>query len=123
MNRYKDLKVWQKAVELITKIYKVTDSFPSKEQFGIISQINRSAVSIAANIAEGAGRNTKKDFNHFLSISLGSACELETLLIVSFQLNFIKQNELDLLNSEIDQIQKMLFALQNANKKVQTIMA
>lgn len=118
MNRFKDLIVWQKAVELIVKIYTTTDKFPAKEQFGIISQINRSAVSIAANIAEGAGRNTKKDFNHFLSIAMGSACELETLLIVSSRLNFIKQSDLNLLNTEVDQIQKMLFALQNANKKL-----
>lgn len=118
MNKFKDLIVWQKAVELIVKIYTTTDKFPAKEQFGIISQINRSAVSIAANIAEGAGRNTKKDFNHFLSIATGLACELETLLIVSCRLNFIKECDLNQLNTEVDQIQKMLFALQNANKKL-----
>ena len=118
MNKFKDLKVWQKAVELIVEIYKTTDKIPAKEQFGIISQINRAAVSIAANIAEGAGRNTKKDFNHFLAISMGSSCEVETLLIISFKLNFIKQTELNDLNNEIEQIQKMIFALQSANKKL-----
>jgi len=117
MNRFKELKVWQKAVELIVKIYKSTDNFPSKEQFGIISQINRSAVSIAANIAEGAGRNTKKDFNRFLSISMGSACELETLLFISFHLNYLKKDIFNELNSGLDEIQKMLYALQNSNNK------
>lgn len=118
MNKFKDLIVWQKSVELIIKVYNTTDKFPAKEQFGIISQINRSTVSIAANIAEDAGRNTKKDFNHFLSLAMGSACELETLLIVSSRLNFIKQSDWNPLNTEVEQIQKMLFALQNANKKL-----
>ena len=89
MNNFKQLKVWQKAVELTTEIYKQTKSFPAQEQFGIISQITRSVVSIPSNIAEGAGRTTLKDFNHFLSIALGSSFETETLLIISNNLGYV----------------------------------
>ncbi len=78
MNRFKELDVWKKAVDLSLDIYKMTDSFPEKEKFNLISQINRSSISIPSNIAEGAGRDGKKDFSRFLSIAVGSSFELET---------------------------------------------
>lgn len=78
MTSHKDLKVWQKGIELVKVIYDVTISFPNAEQFGLISQIRRCAVSIPSNIAEGSGRNSNKELIHFLNITLGSASELET---------------------------------------------
>jgi len=116
MNKYKELIVWQKAIELIVCVYKITDAFPVKEQYNLVSQINRATVSIATNIAEGAGRKTKKDFNRFLSISMGSSSELETLLIISSKLNFIKEEELNKLSSSNNEIQRMLYSLMNSNK-------
>ena len=72
MNYFKELKVWQKAVEVVTQIYQMTNSFPREEQFGIISQIRRCSVSIPSNIAEGCGRKSNKEFYNFLGIALGS---------------------------------------------------
>ncbi|HNW98789.1 MAG TPA: four helix bundle protein [Bacteroidales bacterium] len=115
MNNFKQLKVWQKAVELTTNIYKETKTFPSQEQFGIISQITRSVVSIPSNIAEGSGRTTSKDFNHFLSIALGSSFETETLLIISNNLGYLNKNNFEKLVSEVTEIQKMLRGLQKSN--------
>lgn len=80
MNKYKDLIVWQHAINLAASVYQITESFPSKETYGLVSQINRSAVSVASNIAEGAGRNSFKEFDQFLGIALGSLYELETQL-------------------------------------------
>jgi len=115
MNNFKQLKVWQKAVELTTNIYKETKTFPSQEQFGIISQITRSVVSIPSKIAEGSGRTTSKDFNHFLSIALGSSFETETLLIISNNLGYLNKNNFEKLVSEVTEIQKMLRGLQKSN--------
>ena len=70
MNRFKELKVWQKSIDVTTKVYQLTESFPNQERFGLVSQINRCCVSIPSNIAEGAGRNTGKDFHRFLSPGL-----------------------------------------------------
>ncbi len=89
MHDYKKLNVWKESIELITNIYKTTNKFPSTEKFGLISQINRCSVSIASNIAEGAGRNTAGEFRQFLGIAKGSCYELETQLIVSKNLGYI----------------------------------
>jgi four helix bundle protein len=87
MNQYKKLIVWQKSIDLVVKVYEKTNNFPDKEKFGLTTQINRCAVSIASNIAEGAGRNSEKEFNNFLGITLGSSCELETQLIIANKLS------------------------------------
>jgi len=71
MNNYKELKIWQKSVDLAVHVYEITKSFPKEEIYGLTSQLRRSAISISSNIAEGAGRNTKKDFSNFLGISYG----------------------------------------------------
>ncbi|MEX1262311.1 MAG: four helix bundle protein [Balneolaceae bacterium] len=89
MHNYKELKVWNKSVNLATDIYKQTKNFPKSEIYGITSQIRRSAISISSNIAEGAGRSGKKEFKHFLNISNGSAFELETQIIISKKLEYI----------------------------------
>jgi len=88
MTSHKDLKVWQKGIELVKVIYDITKTFPSNEQFGLTSQIRRCSVSIPSNIAEGCGRNSDKELIHFLYIALGSASELETQIIISQELGF-----------------------------------
>lgn len=80
---YKELIVWQRAIELATATYQLTDNFPSNEKFGLVSQMRRAAVSVASNIAEGRSRTTRKEFSHFLRIAHGSAAELETQLIIA----------------------------------------
>lgn len=111
MHNFKELKVWQVSRLLVKEVYEITSSFPSTEKYGLISQLNRCAVSIPTNISEGCGRNTNKDFAHFLNISLGSAYELETLLILSFDLHLIKEDHLIALTSKLSEIQKMIFGL------------
>ncbi len=116
MNNYKELIVWQKSVDLAVKIYEATKSFPREELYGLTSQIRRSAVSIPSNIAEGAGRNSKKDFNNFLGISNGSSCELDTQLIIAQRINFINQSLQESLQQEINEIQKMNWSLKRSLK-------
>ena len=114
MNNYKELKGWQKSVDLAVKIYESTKDFPREEIYGLTSQIRRSAVSIPSNIAEGAGRNSKKDFNNFLGISNGSICELETQLIIANRITFMNIITLESLQNDIVEIQKMNWALQKS---------
>lgn len=112
MHKFKELKIWQRSIELVTEIYKVTATFPDKERFGLINQINRAAVSIPSNIAEGAGRNSTKEFMHFLSIAHASSYETETQLIIAHNLNYLLKNELDVLIERINEWQKMSYAFQ-----------
>ena len=93
MNRYKELLVWQKSIDLAVDVYQLTEKLPKEERYGLISQINRRVVSSPSNIAEGAGRNTTKEFNNFLGIAQGSSFELDTQLIISSRLNFISNAE------------------------------
>ncbi len=116
MKPHKRLDVWKKAIEFVTKVYKVTESFPDNEKFGLVSQIRRSAVSIPSNIAEGAARISKKEFIRFLSIAQGSTSELETQLIISNNLGFLKENEVYLLD-ELDEISRMIIGLVKSIKK------
>lgn len=87
---YKELKVWQKAYQLCLEVYKITKSFPREEIFGLISDLKRTVISIPSNIAEGYGRKTTKDYVRFLYIAYGSYCELETKLLLSVDLGYIK---------------------------------
>lgn len=100
-------------MELVTDIYKVTAKFPDGERFGLISQINRASVSIPSNIAEGAGRNSTKEFLHFLSIAHTSSYETETQLIISKNLNYLSINQLDVLTEKINEWQKMSYSFQS----------
>jgi len=109
MHNYKELKVWKKALSLATDIYKSTAEFPQSELYGIISQMRRCAVSISSNIAEGAGRSSNKDFARFLHIANGSSYELETQLIISKNLGYLKNKEFKTLNNSLIVIQKMLY--------------
>lgn len=112
MNNYKELKVWQKAVELTTEIYTLTGSFPKEEQFWLVNQLRRAASSVPSNIAEGAGRDSEKEFKHFLSIALGSSFETETQLIIAKNIGFIADNQLITITEHLSEIQKMLRGLQ-----------
>jgi four helix bundle protein len=112
MNRFKELIVWQKSIDLVEEVYKISCNFPVNEKFGITSQINRSSVSIASNIAEGAGRNSQKEFKNFLSIALGSCFELETQIIIAGRLNFVALDFQEDLLRKIQEIQKMIYGLQ-----------
>jgi four helix bundle protein len=109
MHNFKELKIWQRSMDFAVKIYKLTKKFPKEELFGMTMQMRKSSTSIPNNIAEGSGRNTSKDFDHFLAIAYGSSCELETQLIMSERLEFISvQESLEHIN-ELNEIQKMIF--------------
>jgi four helix bundle protein len=107
MRPHHKLEAWSKAIELVTDLYKCTEKFPAAERYGLTSQLRRAAVSIAANIAEGAGRRSKKEFAYFLSNSQGSASEVETELIIASKLGYLnEQTFLQLLN-QLDQIGRL----------------
>ncbi|MDO9000540.1 four helix bundle protein [Sediminibacterium sp.] len=108
---YKDLIVWQKAIILVTNIYKLTNSFPSEERFGLASQLNRAAVSIPSNIAEGWGRELPKNYLQFLRVSRGSLMEVETMILISKNLNFISEKEYLEINTNIEEVGKILQGL------------
>jgi len=105
------LIIWQKGIELVKTIYQITHSFPSFESYGIVSQMRRSAVSIPSNIAEGFMRRHNKEYKHFLYISLGSLAELETQVILSEQLDFLKSAKSSSIKSDIHELDKMITAL------------
>jgi four helix bundle protein len=108
MHRYKDLKFWQLARTFCKDIYIITKNFPKEEKFGLVSQLRRATISIPSNIAEDAARNSNKDFSRFLIISMGSCYEIETQLLLSFDLGFINKNQLDILQGKLSQIIKMM---------------
>ncbi len=100
MSNFKELMVWQKAIELVTEIYKITRAFPKDEVFGLVSQMQRAAVSIPSNIAEGHERNSDKEFAQFLCIARGSLAELETQIIIAEKLSYItNEQRINILNN------------------------
>ena len=111
MTSHKELKVWQKGIELVKVIYGITNDFPKTEQFGLISQIRRCSVSIPSNIAEGCGRHSDKELIHFLYITLGSASELETQIIISQELGFLEKGKSEDIQVLILEIIKMTSSL------------
>ncbi|MCC7378427.1 MAG: four helix bundle protein [Chitinophagaceae bacterium] len=111
MNKFKDLSVWQKSIELAEAVYQLTTNFPVEEKFGLQSQIRRCVVSIASNISEGAGRNSKKEFRYFFSISLGSSYELETQLILAARFNYFNNDSLIYVLEKLNEVQKMIVGL------------
>lgn len=111
MNNYKELKIWQKSMDLVVKVYALTLLFPKKEKYGLISQIQRSAVSIPSNISEDAGRNSNKEFKNFLGFANGSINELSTQLQISVRIGYSKENDLEEIFNLITEIQKMNFTL------------
>jgi four helix bundle protein len=114
MNSYRELLVWQRGMEIAKLIYKLTSQFPKSEQYGLISQLQRAAVSIPANIAEGHACDSTKDYLRHLSIVRGSLAELETLLIISRDFNYIDSQTCGDILSSLDELSRMLRGLQNA---------
>ena len=112
---HKDLEVWKLSIDLVVRIYDITNSLPSEEKFGLISQMRRSAVSVPSNIAEGAGRSSTKEFMRFIDIASGSLSELETQLIIIEKLNFISADKLP--DIEMKKIRSMLFRLKTSLAK------
>lgn len=108
---YKDLIVWQKGIDLVIAVYAATKQFPSDERFGLSSQMQRAAVSIAANIAEGHGRGTRSDYAHFLDMANGSAAEVGTLLTIAKKLSYCTSEQCSTIETQLSEIGKMLGVL------------
>lgn len=108
MNTYKDLIVWQKAIELALEVYAITDQFPKTEIYGLTSQMRRAAISIPSNIAEGRLRNSNKEYRQFLTISYGSGGELETQIEIAKKLSFGKNLNYSKVDQLLNEIMKML---------------
>ena len=112
-HNFRELIVWKNSIDLSNRIYQLTRSFPPSELYALTSQMQRAVVSISANIAEGSGRATNKDFAHFLSIALGSAYELETELVLAHNFGYVSSVEYNEIIDMIVEVQKMLHNLMN----------
>jgi four helix bundle protein len=117
MKSYRELQVWQFAIDLIEQVYRSTREFPRVEQYGLCSQSQRAAVSVASNIAEGHTRDSTKEFLHHISFAMGSLAELETHFVVAERLGYIPINRCNELLGSTERISKMLKGLQTALKK------
>lgn len=112
MKSHKDLEVWQRSMDLVVSVYELTRLWPKEELFGITSQVRRAAVSIPSNLAEGAGRGSKAEFNRFLTISQGSLAEVETQLEIARRIEF--SGDFKQMQQHIDSIRRMLIGLQKS---------
>lgn len=108
MKDYRELRIWQRSHEFVLKTYRSTIDFPKEELFGLTSQMRRAAVSIAANIAEGCGRDGDAELKRFLNIALGSACELDYQILLASDLGYYGSNEAQLLAKEILELRRMI---------------
>ena len=117
MHNFKKLKIWIDSISLVSESYELTRTFPDREKFGLTSQMNRSAVSIPSNIAEGSSKSSNKHFNKYLEDSLGSAFEWETQLIIALNEGFITKEKFNELEQKINQIQKMISRFQSGLDK------
>ena len=106
---FKELEIYKRSKELLKQVYQITDKFPEREKYNVISQLRRSMLSIPLNIAEGYGRQSRDDFKRFLKISLGSSNEVEALLDISKDLKYITENEYKEVSKENDEIGKMIY--------------
>jgi len=122
VKNYQELKIWQRGMDLATLIYKICEKLPTREKFGLISQLQRAAISIPANIAEGWSRNYTKEFIQFLRIALGSLAELETLLILCKKVGYLKKVAIeDEIRESIGKLRKMIYAtIKSLNSRPQT---
>jgi four helix bundle protein len=114
--QHRNLDVWKKSIDFVKTIYKITESFPQSETFGITSQIRRAAISIPSNLAEGAARKGNKEFKQFLNIAQGSISELDTQIELAVMLNYINEKQYNQLMKEISVISKMLYGLSRSLK-------
>ena len=116
MATHKELIAWQKGIQLVKEVYRLTQSYPKEEVFGLTSQIRRCAVSIPSNIAEGCARRSDKELIQFLHIALGSAAELETQLIISKELSYLTDENFNTISSLNNEVIRLLSALLNRIK-------
>jgi len=114
---HKNLDLWQKSMDFVIYLYKITSEFPKEEKYGLMDQLRRASVSIPSNIAEGSGRGSKKEFVRFLYISLGSAMEVDTQLIIAQRLNFIDEISSNELLNNLNDIKRMLLGLIKQQKR------
>ena len=108
---YQDLLVWQRSMDLVERVYRLTASFPRSEQWELTSQMRRAVISVPSNIAEGYGRQATGEYRHHLSIGRGSLLELETQVLLSKRLKYLQPSDADSVITEIEQISKMLATL------------
>jgi four helix bundle protein len=113
MQRFTELKVWQRAHALVLKIYRISAGFPPEERFALTSQLRRALTSVPANIAEGSRRQGQQEYSRFLNIAQGSAAEAEYLLILSRDLGYLSPSTFDRLSADLDEIARMLHGLRS----------
>jgi four helix bundle protein len=111
MRPHEKLDVWKMSIDMVVNIYECTKNFPPDEKFGLTSQIRRAAVSVPANLAEGAGRQHDREFLQFLSISQGSSSELETELLIAHRLGYLEENVYQQMHEEVNRIARMIVGL------------
>lgn len=111
MHKLEDLKIWQRSIDLVVILYRITACFPSTELYGLSNQLKRAAVSVPSNIAEGAGRNSKGEFKQFLGIASGSLYEIQTQTVIAHKLDMISEIQRNEVLSEVDTLQKMIYQL------------
>jgi len=114
---YKDLIVWQKSIELVIEVYRLTTLFPSEEKFGLVSQMRRCTVSVPSNIAEGFARRNKKENAQFINIAYGSAIELETQIIISKKLAFLNLVQWEKTDGLLNEVLRMLYKYRDVLKQ------
>jgi four helix bundle protein len=120
MRPHEKLDAWSLAMDFVVEVYRATDVFPKEERFGLTSQIRRAAVSVPANIAEGAARQSPKEFIHFLSNAQGSASELDTELIIAYRLNYLSNDKFAELQAMLEKISRLITGLsQHLKRKLQ----
>ena len=117
MRPHERLEVWERAVDFVVRIYKMTETFPREEKFGLTSQIRRAAVSVPANIAEGAARQSSKEFNYFLSIAQGSVRELATEILIARKLGYLNEQTYRIDDDELASIGRMILGLARSVKR------
>lgn len=116
MHNFKELKIWQKAKGIVKDIYVLSETLPQTERYAFTSQLQRAAVSIPSNIAEGSGRGTNKDFCHFLDIAISSSYELESLLLIGIDLNYFTEEKVSVSIDSLHELQKMIIGFQSKLK-------
>jgi four helix bundle protein len=114
VHSYQDLAVWQKGMQLVTSVYSVTRTFPREEMYGLTSQIRRAVVSVPANIAEGWGRRSTKEYIQFLRIARGSLLELGTLLLIAVNLGYLTTEKAETMLDQVQEISRMLSGLMSS---------
>jgi four helix bundle protein len=114
VKNFRELTAWQKALDLVEETYKASKSFPKDELYGLTSQIRRAVVSIPSSIAEGQGRDTTREFRHYLSIAYGSLCEVQTQIFIAQRLTYLKEEQVITLLSMANEVARLINDLSNS---------